>query len=82
VRDFDGNVRHFRAQRFVDRCFTKECVQFWVHCGVLLAVLVFSACMMVVVGYGTIAFSYYSGLFGLAVGGFMPAPKMKEPHSA
>lgn len=79
VIDFEGNMHTVRTHKVTQasRC-SRQFLTFVVHTTVLVALAVFSIVMMVLEGFGTAAFSFYASLFTLAIGGFLPNPKLKK----
>ena len=78
VQDFSGDIQKIRADRIIRTRFTRPILNFLVHTLALFVAMVFAMVMMIVVGFNGDGFPFYSGLFGTALGGFIPNPSIKS----
>lgn len=79
VIDFDGNIRRVRANHIRGGRCTRSCLGFSVHVAVLSIAALVGLSMAIVMRDDTEQFHLWLGLFTLALGAFLPSPKLKKP---
>ena len=78
VDPFDGETRVVKAHSVQKLRLTRSLLTFMLHSVVLLLVAIAGLTMAIIRGYGTPEFSFWISMFTLAVGGFIPEPKVKK----
>lgn len=81
IIDFDGNVRTVRTHHVRGGVCTRGCMAYTVHVFVLTATAIVGMTMAIISGHGTPEFGYWISLFTLAVGGFLPNPRVKNKNA-
>lgn len=79
--DFDGNVQVVRAHEIVHMTWCgKQTLVFWAHTLALMMAMVSGLTMMILHGTSSPDFAFWSAMFSLGIGGFLPQPKLKNAH--
>lgn len=67
-----------RTNKLVRSCVSKNALTFVFHSLALALAMIVGLTMALISGFGTPAFGYWIGLFGVGLGGFIPQPKLKS----
>jgi hypothetical protein len=78
IIDFDNQLRVVRARHIRGGRISRSCVTFVFHCVALALVGTVGLVMAIIAGWGSESFNFWISLFTLAVGGFLPNPKLDD----